>query len=71
MKILPCLLGLGDEQVFSLVVFVGDSTFKTPVPDNVTHGHGYICFIKSQTEELLSNAAKGASGAGRFSKHVF
>jgi len=40
-KTLQSLLGLGDEQVISLVVFVGDSTFKTPMPDNVAYGGGY------------------------------
>ena len=55
-KTLQSLLGLGDEQVVSLMVFVGDSTFKTPMPDNVTYGGGYIRFIKAQTEQRLSNA---------------
>jgi hypothetical protein len=55
-KTLQILLGLDDEQVFSLVVFVGDSTFKTEMPENVTHGGGYIRFIKSHTEHLLSDA---------------
>lgn len=55
-KTLQNLLGLGDEQVHSLVVFVGDSTFKTPMPANVTYGGGYIRFIKALTEERLANA---------------
>ncbi|MBD3642463.1 MAG: NERD domain-containing protein [Marinobacter sp.] len=54
-KTLQSLLGLGDEQVHSLVVFVGDATFKTPMPENVTYGGGYIRFIKAQTEEMLSD----------------
>jgi uncharacterized paraquat-inducible protein A len=49
------LLDLTDEQVFSVVVFVGDSTFKTPMPENVTHGGGYVRFIKAQTEQRLSD----------------
>jgi len=55
-KTLQSLLALHDEQVFSLVVFVGDSTFKTEMPKNVTQGGGYIRFIKSQTEQRLSEA---------------
>ena len=55
-KTLQSLLGLSDEQVFSVVVFVGDSTFKTPMPENVTHGGGYVRFIKAQTEQRLSDA---------------
>ncbi len=55
-KTLQSLLALDDEQVFSLIVFVGDSTFKTEMPKNVTQGGGYIRFIKSQTEQRLSEA---------------
>lgn len=55
-KTLQSLLALDDEQVFSLIVFVGDSTFKTEMPKNVTQGGGYIRFIKSQTEQSLSEA---------------
>jgi predicted RNA-binding Zn-ribbon protein involved in translation (DUF1610 family) len=50
------MLDITDEQIFSLVVFVGDSTFKTEMPDNVTYGGGYIRFIKSKTEPVLSVA---------------
>ncbi|MDC0663588.1 nuclease-related domain-containing protein [Marinobacter sp. SS21] len=53
-KTLQSLLGLGDQQVHSLVVFVGDSTFKTEMPGNVTQGGGYIRFIKSHSEVVLS-----------------
>lgn len=55
-KTLQRLLGLGDEQVQSLVVFVGDATFKTPMPENVTYGGGYIRFIKNHAEERLAGA---------------
>ncbi|SFM67130.1 nuclease-related domain-containing protein [Marinobacter zhejiangensis] len=53
-KTLQGLLGLGDQQMHSLVVFVGDSTFKTEMPGNVTQGGGYIRFIKSHSELVLS-----------------
>lgn len=49
-------MGLGDEQVNSLVVFVGNSTFKTLMPESVTYGGGCIRFINAQTEELLSDS---------------
>ncbi|MCK2148605.1 NERD domain-containing protein [Marinobacter alexandrii] len=55
-KTLQSLLALDDEQVFSLIVFVGDSTFKTEMPKNVTQGGAYVHFIKSQTEQRLSEA---------------
>ncbi len=53
-KTLESLLGLEEEQIFSVVVFVGDSTFKTDMPENVTYGSGYIRFIKSKKSLLLS-----------------
>ncbi len=53
-KTLQDLLSLDDTQVHSVVVFVGDSTFKTSMPDNVTRGGGYLRYIKSKTEVVLS-----------------
>jgi restriction system protein len=53
-KTLESLLGLNDQQIHSLIVFVGDSTFKTDMPANVTYGAGYIRFIKSKTTPVLS-----------------
>ncbi len=53
-KTLQTLLGLSDHQMHSVVVFVGDSTFKTPMPENVTQGLGYVRYIRSQKELVLS-----------------
>jgi restriction system protein len=53
-KTLQELLVLKDEQIHSLVVFVGDSIFKTQMPNNVTYGSGYIRFIKSKRQHVLS-----------------
>ena len=53
-KTLQELLGLKDTQIHSLVVFVGNSTFKTQMPKNVTYGGGYIRFIKSKEQRVLS-----------------
>ena len=55
-KTLQRLLGLSDEQVHSLVVFVGNSTFKTEMPGNVRQRGGHIRFIKSHKERVLSEA---------------
>lgn len=55
-KTLQTLLNLSDDQLYSVVVFVGDSTFKTAMPNNVTYGMGYIRYIKSKTEILFSQA---------------
>jgi predicted RNA-binding Zn-ribbon protein involved in translation (DUF1610 family) len=55
-KTLESLLGLNDEQIFSVIVFVGDSTFKTEMPENVTYGRGYIKFIKSKVKPVLTES---------------
>lgn len=48
-------LNLREDEVHSLVVFVGDSQFKTPMPANVTYGAGYIRFIRSKRRLVLSS----------------
>ncbi len=53
-KTLQNLLSLQDNQLFSVVVFIGDSTFKTDMPGNVTQGGGYLRYIKSKTEPVIS-----------------
>ncbi len=53
-KTLQELLGLADEQMHSLVVFVGDSEFKTEMPENVTTRKYFLTFIRSKQEMVLS-----------------
>jgi len=53
-KTLEAALGLESDKLFSVVVFVGDSTFKTAMPENVTYGRGYIRYIKSKAQPQLS-----------------
>ncbi len=48
-------LELEPEKMFSLVVFIGDSNFKTPMPENVVYAGSYIRFIKSKTKPVLSD----------------
>lgn len=55
-RTLADLLALGDEVLFSLVVFVGSAEFKTAMPENVTKLGGCIGFIRRRTEPLLSEA---------------
>ena len=55
-KTLGGLLALNQQQIFSVVVFVGDSTFKTEMPENVTYGGGYIRFIKSKKQPVLTES---------------
>jgi hypothetical protein len=52
-KTLESLLALSSEQIFSLIVFVGDSEFKTAMPSNVTYAKGYIDYIKSKKHQCL------------------
>ncbi len=55
-KTLQACLDLPEDKLFSLVVFVGDSTFKTDMPENVTYAGGYVRYIKSKKDVLLSDA---------------
>ena len=47
-------MGLTDQQIFSVIAFMGESTFKTEMPENVTSGGGYIRYIKSKTAPVLT-----------------
>jgi hypothetical protein len=49
-------LGLESDKMFPITVFVGDCIFTSPMPDNVIHDGGYIRYIKSKTELMLSEA---------------
>ena len=53
-KTIEHLLGLNDNHVHSLIVFVGDSTFMPKMPENVTYGSGYAKYIKSKKQPVLS-----------------
>jgi predicted RNA-binding Zn-ribbon protein involved in translation (DUF1610 family) len=54
-KALEAALDISSETIHSVIVFAGDSTFKTPMPNNVTVGSGYIRYIKSFTDTVLSD----------------
>lgn len=54
-KTLQSCLSIEESKIFSLIVFVGDSSFKTEMPDNVTYGGGYARFIKSKKDALFSD----------------
>ena len=54
-KTLQSILGLKDNQIHSVVVFPGNSIFKTVMPENVTRGPGFIRFIKSKKQQVLSD----------------
>lgn len=55
-KTLESSLGLNGNQIHSVIVFVGDCTFKTEMPDNVTYAGGFIRFVKSKRDVVFSPA---------------
>jgi len=53
---LQTALNIDPTTIFSVVVFVGDSTFKTAMPDNVVYAGGYIRYIKNKTQPVLTES---------------
>lgn len=53
-KTLEKLLGIQGSKIFSVVVFVGDATFKTKMPDNVVYPRGLFRLIDSHHEILFT-----------------
>ena len=54
-KTLQKLLNLDDDKVFSVIVFVGESTFKTDMPNNVVRPRDLIRFIKAHNKALFAS----------------
>lgn len=54
-KALATTLNIPETLLHSVIVFIGDSRFKTAMPENVTRGGGYIRYIKSKTDIVLSD----------------
>ena len=53
-KALSEFLGIEHNKFFSMVMFWGECTFKTPMPSNVMNS-GYIRYIKSKTVIVFSD----------------
>jgi hypothetical protein len=53
-KALAAALEVPEAIIHSVVVFVGASTFKTPMPANVTEGGGFVRYIRSVREPVLN-----------------
>lgn len=53
-KTLEALLSIPLTKIHSVVVFVGDSEFKTPMPKNVTHKGELVAYIRSFTTQVLT-----------------
>ncbi|WP_342662410.1 nuclease-related domain-containing protein [Psychromonas hadalis] len=47
---LASCLALSNDQVYSVVVFIGDCTFKTKMPDNVIYARGCLQYIKTKQQ---------------------
>jgi len=55
-KTLESILELPSESIRSVIVFAGDSTFKTQMPPNVTDAGSFIRHIKSFNSPVLTPA---------------
>lgn len=55
MMTLKSLLGLSDNQLHSVIFFIGDCTFKTPMPQNVMN-RGLIRYVKGITMPVLAES---------------
>ncbi|MCG7542626.1 NERD domain-containing protein [Pseudoalteromonas sp. MM17-2] len=55
-KTLESLLAIAPNTLHSVVVFIGDSKFKTVMPDNVTYARGCVTYIKQFTQPVFSIA---------------
>ena len=51
---LAACLEIPPEFIYSVVVFVGDSTFKTDMPDNVTYARGCIQYIRAKNNIVFT-----------------
>ncbi|HIF9107874.1 TPA: NERD domain-containing protein [Photobacterium damselae] len=54
-KALETLLGCNVDYLHSVIVFIGDSTFKTEMPPNVTYARGSIRYIQQFNKVVFSD----------------
>lgn len=54
LKTLAAVLAIEQGCLHSLIVFTGGSSFKTPMPENVTCGSGFVDYVKRQTLRVLT-----------------
>ncbi|MDR9830893.1 NERD domain-containing protein [Vibrio sp. FNV 38] len=55
-KTLESLLGIDIKHLHSVVVFIGDSVFKTDMPENVTYARGCLKYIKQFDQPVFSES---------------
>lgn len=53
-KTLEACLKTNSDFIFSVIIFIGDSTFKTKMPENVKFARGGIEYIKSKTDVVFN-----------------
>jgi hypothetical protein len=53
-KTLEACLNAKNDSIFSVIIFIGDSTFKTKMPANVKFARGGIEYIKSKTDIVFN-----------------
>lgn len=53
-KTLEACLKKNSDSIFSVIIFIGDSTFKTKMPENVRFAREGIEYIKSKTSIVLN-----------------
>ncbi|WP_233266453.1 nuclease-related domain-containing protein [Cobetia sp. L2A1] len=56
LKALEATLGVTPEHLHSVIVFVGSAVLKTEMPPNVTHGTGFVSFIRTFQTPVFSEA---------------
>lgn len=54
-KTLEAVLQVPTHTIHSIIAFVGDAEFKTPMPPNVTRGTGFLAYIKSFKTVVFSD----------------
>ena len=59
-KTLEACLNAKNNSIFSVIIFIGNSTFKTKMPENVRFARGGIEYIKSKTD-IVFNAEEVAN----------
>jgi len=59
-KTLEAALGINPNYVFSVIVFIGDSKFKTAMPDYVTYAGGCVSYIKSKQAPVFTDSEVNA-----------
>lgn len=50
------VLKIGEDKLFSVIAFTGNSTFEIPMPDNVTKGMDFVNYIKSKDAVLIEES---------------